>query len=600
VAQITPYGSSCPGIVKYNTYIRDVLVPYFAGKGKHVTTVNQYTNMCFPGTTNIDGSLFANGINHPMPAVYDKMAQTWFEGIQALMPLPPPGVPPASTAVKWSGAGSGDWDMATTNWAQVSGGMPTIYTDGTPGNSVQFDDTLAGNPALTLNTTVTPGALVFTNQSTAYSISGAGGLAGYTGLIKAGAGTVTLNTSNTFTGDLTVNLGTLVLNGANACGNTVLISNAVVRAGNSRALGAGTVSISGAQMDSCRVELTGGITITNTLSLRSRNYPLGYPAHVLNVSGTNTLDPAGDLVLSTGGNVLALQSDSGLLVLTKGMTNTASAPRYLALLGAGNGEVRGSISVNGGVAKLGSGTWTLTGSSPMGGPTVISNGTLVVNGSLTSSANNVTNAGGTLAGYGTIAGPVTVQAAGTLAPGNSVGKLTINNTLTLQGTAVMEIARNGTVLTNDLVTGVKTNTYGGTLIVTNVGSSPLQVGDAFKLFAATNYAGTFASIVYPVGYTFSNSLAVDGTIKVLTVPVSTPPNFPAGSVVKLPDGNFSLMATGAVGAPYRLWASTNVTLTPITNLWTLLTNGTISTSPFTIIDAAATNYPQRFYRFSTP
>jgi lysophospholipase L1-like esterase len=93
VAQITPYGTNCPGIVKYNSYIRNVLVPYFAAQAKHVTTVNQYTNMLFPGTTNIDGSLFANGINHPNAVVYNRIAQTWFQGIQALS-LPPPGDPP--------------------------------------------------------------------------------------------------------------------------------------------------------------------------------------------------------------------------------------------------------------------------------------------------------------------------------------------------------------------------------------------------------------------------------------------------------------------------------------------------------------------------
>jgi len=86
----------------------------------------------------------------------------------------------------------------------------------------------------------------------------------------------------------------------------------------------------------------------------------------------------------------------------------------------------------------------------------------------------------------------------------------------------MEIARNGSVLTNDLVKGINTNTYGGTLIVTNVGSSPLQVGDSFKLFAATNYTGTFTSIVYPAGYTFTNTLASNGMITVLTSPAATP------------------------------------------------------------------------------
>jgi hypothetical protein len=62
----------------------------------------------------------------------------------------------------------------------------------------------------------------------------------------------------------------------------------------------------------------------------------------------------------------------------------------------------------------------------------------------------------------------------------------------------------------------------------------------------------------------------------------------------------SLVATGAVGAPYRLWATTNLALTPVTNTWTLLTNTTIISSPFTNIDLTATNFSRRFYIFTTP
>jgi hypothetical protein len=41
-------------------------------------------------------------------------------------------------------------------------------------------------------------------------------------------------------------------------------------------------------------------------------------------------------------------------------------------------------------------------------------------------------------------------------------------------------------------------------------------------------------------------------------------------------------------------------LAPVASTWTLLSNGTMTTSPFTIIDRNATNYSQRFYLFSTP
>ena len=82
VAQITPYSSYTPAIVDYNLYIRDTLVPAFTAQGKHVTTVDQYSN--FGSGTTVDASLYANGINHPSAAGYDKMAQTWFAGIQSL------------------------------------------------------------------------------------------------------------------------------------------------------------------------------------------------------------------------------------------------------------------------------------------------------------------------------------------------------------------------------------------------------------------------------------------------------------------------------------------------------------------------------------
>jgi len=68
----------------------------------------------------------------------------------------------------------------------------------------------------------------------------------------------------------------------------------------------------------------------------------------------------------------------------------------------------------------------------------------------------------------------------------------------------------------------------------------------------------------------------------------------------VPDGNISLTATGAIGSTYKLWASTNVALTPITTTWTLLNSGTVTASPFTINDLTATNFTRRFYIFSAP
>lgn len=75
----------------------------------------------------------------------------------------------------------------------------------------------------------------------------------------------------------------------------------------------------------------------------------------------------------------------------------------------------------------------------------------------------------------------------------------------------------------------------------------------------------------------------------------TPPVFDAGASVWIPGGGFQLQFTGTEGASYRVWASTNLMD------WELLGMAT-ATAPgwFQFEDAAATNWPQRFYRATAP
>ncbi len=173
VAQITPYSSYTEAIVRYDNYIKDTLVPYFAGLGKRVTTVNQYTNLCFPGTTTIDASLFANGINHPNNIAYDRMAQTWFEGIQALNlpPSPPTQLPivvantqPATAkvfvgeSISFNAAFESDQPMVY-QWHRIQGGV----TNAIPG---------ATNSILTLvNLQTTDNGSYFLQASNALGIA---------------------------------------------------------------------------------------------------------------------------------------------------------------------------------------------------------------------------------------------------------------------------------------------------------------------------------------------------------------------------------------------------------------------------------------------
>jgi autotransporter-associated beta strand protein len=83
------------------------------------------------------------------------------------------------------------------------------------------------------------------------------------------------------------------------------------------------------------------------------------------------------------------------------------------------------------LTKTGTGTLTLTGANTYSGQTTVDGGKLLVNGSLANTPTIVAEAA-TLGGTGTLSGAVTNN--GTLAPGNnSVGVLTVNNSLSLAG-----------------------------------------------------------------------------------------------------------------------------------------------------------------------
>ena len=94
VAQISPRLPYHQSIVDYNNYIKNTVVPKYQALGKNVTTVDQYT----PFLTNpnnpasMDPSLFIplpDGV-HLRPAGNELLAETWFEGIKAVAPVPEP------------------------------------------------------------------------------------------------------------------------------------------------------------------------------------------------------------------------------------------------------------------------------------------------------------------------------------------------------------------------------------------------------------------------------------------------------------------------------------------------------------------------------
>jgi autotransporter-associated beta strand protein len=279
------------------------------------------------------------------------------------------------------------------------------------------------------------------------------------------------------------------------------------------------------------------------------------------------------------------------------ITNASSAPVTLTLsnnttsVATFSGRIADASAANAiSILKSGSATQVLSGNYSYRGTTTVSNGTLNVNGSL--GTNTVSVRGGILAGNGTISGAVTVYPSGILAPGsNTVGVLTINNSLALGGISFIEI--NKAALTNDVILGVSSLTYGGILDVVNLGGT-LAAGDSFRIFYATNYNNSsFATANLPplgTGLAWSTTnLTVNGSLSVFA---AATPRFSA--IAPAGDGNFIFNGTGAAGVNYELDAATNLML-PIS--WSFVTNAVADqTGLFQLIDLSATNFPQRFYR----
>jgi autotransporter-associated beta strand protein/T5SS/PEP-CTERM-associated repeat protein len=234
-------------------------------------------------------------------------------------------------------------------------------------------------------------------------------------------------------------------------------------------------------------------------------------------------------------------------------------------------------SANGGLTKLGNGTLHLDGVNTYTGSTLVSAGALGVGPN------------------GAITGPVTV-ASGAQLDGDtgSIETLTISNTLTLAAgsTTVMSL----TTTTNDEIIGLTSVNYGGALVVTNSGSSPLVVGQQYTLFnAASAGTGNFSSVTILPGGSFAGTFnPVSG---VLTITPVVPPTV---NKATLSAGN--LILTGAGGTPngtYSLLTATNLAA-PV-SAWTTNTTGVFSASGlFSNAIPVTAGTPAQFFRLKTP
>jgi hypothetical protein len=266
----------------------------------------------------------------------------------------------------------------------------------------------------------------------------------------------------------------------------------------------------------------------------------------------------------------------------------------------------GSISGSADLTKVGTGTWTYTGTGSYSGNFGINSGQVFVDGSLPSAA--IFFYSGTTFGGGGSVGPIT-SGNGLLSVGdNSPGILNSGNlTLASGDTFLAYIA--GT----NAGTGCSEMSFSGGTI--SLGNAHLQLN--MSIVGATNahytllhnptlhvISGTFAGA--PEGATVVANNGVHFTITYHGGPTGNDVVLTQTSLAAAPNmtgitgptnGNVTISGTGAPNITYHVQATTGLAIPNWVNLGPVTANN-LGVLSFT--DSQAGLYPQRFYRFVYP
>jgi len=260
--------------------------------------------------------------------------------------------------LSWTG-GNGTWDVSNiannTIWKDNTSAS-TYYVDG---DAVVFNNTVGSGGTVTLNTNVSPASVTVTNPTANYTISGSGSIAGSTGLTKSGAGTLTLTTSNSYTGTTLVNGGTLLLasNGSLAS-LTVTVNGGTLAVTNNATLAtAAAITLNGGTLD------LGSQNATNN---QGNNNGISFGANGGNLNGTGIFYIIGTNAAATTITVAA----NGNAVVNENIwatNNLAGSYQNIASVGSGatlnlNGQVYSHTSGNG-IFFSGGGTLVLNNPS---------------------------------------------------------------------------------------------------------------------------------------------------------------------------------------------------------------------------------------------
>ncbi|WP_033469510.1 autotransporter outer membrane beta-barrel domain-containing protein [Bordetella bronchiseptica] len=431
------------------------------------------------------------------------------------------------TTLQWMGDIGGAGALVKTGAGTLLLGGDSLYAGGTVVNAgtVQvFKDASLGGGALTLNNASlaslgsfsTARAATLTGNGTFDTATGTtlgwtGDIGGAGALVKTGQGTLVLGGDNQYGGGTTVNAGTVqVARDANlgaAAGAVALNDARLASTGTFSTARAATLTGNGTFDTATGTTLgwTGDIggagalvkTGQGTLVLGGDNQYGGgttVNAGTVQVARDANLGAAGGAVRLQGATLASTGSFASARALTLG-----AAGGTFATLGATTLGWDAAIDGAGGLTKTGAGDLVLSQANTYAGPTLIKEGRLAVNGSIASPV--TIDPGGVLGGTGRVLGAVANS--GTVAPGNSIGTLTIvGNYAGTGGRLEMEAQLGGDASPADrLVIDGGAATGRTDVVVINQGGLGGQTDQGIPLVVARNGATTTAdafSLASPV------------------------------------------------------------------------------------------------------
>lgn len=394
---------------------------------------------------------------------------------------------------------------------------------------------------------VDSGATVGFNRTDSTTFSG--DISGDGGLTQAGAGTLILTGTNSFTGTTTIASGTLQLGDGGTSGalSGPILNNAALVFDRSDALTyAGAIS----GMGTLTKQGAGTLTLTGTNSFTGATT---VSAGTLAISGGASLADGARLTVGAGATLSLDDADETVGSLA-GAGTVALGSHTLTAGGDGTSSTfSGTLSGTGGLTKTGDGTLTLSGTNTYSGTTTVSAGTLVAQGndaladfsalSVASGATLDLQMTGTKE-LGAISGGGTVQLnAATLSVGADNSSGTFAGVLS--GTGGLTKVGSGTLtLSGDNTYEGTTTLSGGAVALTGSVAGDVSVGDG----ASLSGTGSVAQTVYllyggtleggqPTGLTMGGLDMQSGSNLNVTL------GAPSGSGVFTVNGNVTLDGT---------------------------------------------------------